>query len=518
MGSLYFSKDVRELDAAAIAEGTPGHELMRRAAAAALRELRARWPAARDLLVICGGGNNGGDGYVLARLAKIAGLALQVVAVVGRERLGGDAARAADECLDAGVPIMPHDARELASRLARCDVVVDALLGIGLADDVRAEIAAIIEVINACRRPVLAIDVPSGLCADTGRVRGAAVVAAATVTFIARKAGLWLASGPEHAGKVVLDPLGIDARVIDRSGVRPVLRLLEAEALATILLRRPRDAHKGIAGHVLIVGGGLGMPGAARLAGEAALRAGAGRVTVLAAAGSAAAIAGGCPELMVRAVDEDADVLSLAPLLAAADVVAIGPGLGMGGWARRIFSLIIDAVVSRRLPAVFDADALNLLAEANAAGPSQRWRMPVHSVLTPHPGEAARLLGMTSAAIQSDRLQALHALQSHHDSTMVLKGADTLISGRPAPWLCPFGNPAMAAPGMGDVLTGVIAALMGQGLEAPLAARTGVLLHALAGELAADAVDPSGRADRGVLAGEVSAMLPRVISRWARAQ
>jgi NAD(P)H-hydrate epimerase len=516
MGGLYLSKDVRELDAAAIAAGVSGHELMCRAAASALRELRARWPAARDLLVICGGGNNGGDGYVLARLAKLAGLAPRVLAVVGRERLQGDAARAAADCGDVGVPIITYEPRELASRLARCDVVVDALLGIGLVDDVRAEIAALIRVVNACRRPVLAIDVPSGLCADTGRVRGTAVVAAATVTFIARKAGLWMASGPEYAGEVVLDPLGIDTRVSDRSGAHPVLRLLEREALAASLVRRPRDAHKGIAGHVLIVGGGLGMPGAARLAGEAALRAGAGRVTVLAAPGSLAAIAGNCPELMVRGVDDD--VASLDPLLAAADVVAIGPGLGHGPWAHRVFSLIIDVVVARRLPCVIDADALTLLAETNDAQALRALRAPAHSVLTPHPGEAARLLGTTSAAIQADRLQALRELQSRHDAALVLKGAGTLVSGRPVPWLCPFGNPAMAAPGMGDVLTGVIAALLGQGLAAPLAARTGVLLHALAGDLAADAVDASGRVDRGVLAGEVSAMLPRVIGRWSRAR
>jgi NAD(P)H-hydrate epimerase len=180
--------------------------------------------------------------------------------------------------------------------------------------------------------------------------------------------------------------------------------------------------------------------------------------------------------------------------------------------------LIIDVVVARRLPCVIDADALTLLAETNDAQALRALRAPAHSVLTPHPGEAARLLGTTSAAIQADRLQALRELQSRHDAALVLKGAGTLVSGRPVPWLCPFGNPAMAAPGMGDVLTGVIAALLGQGLAAPLAARTGVLLHALAGDLAADAVDASGRVDRGVLAGEVSAMLPRVIGRWSRAR
>ena len=449
MDGLYLADDVRKLDAAAIAGGIAGRELMRRAAAAALRELRARWPVARDLLVLCGGGNNGGDGYLLAALARRAGLAPAVIATAPRERLAGDAARAAADCVAAGVPMLSPDPREFASRLARSDVIVDALLGIGLVADVRSELAVLIDAINASGRPVLAIDVPSGLCADTGRIRGAAVRATTTVTFIARKAGLWLAAGPAQAGDIVLDTLELDARLGERCGVRPVLRLLGPEVLGG-LPRRTRDAHKGLAGHVVIIGGGVGMPGAARLAGEAALRAGAGRVTVLCAAESAVAIAAGCPELMVRALDA-AGTLPVE-VVASASVLAIGPGLGQGVWGRRALTASLEEAAQRDLPVVLDADALNLLARdesPTAAEVSAVVDLPARCVLTPHPGEAARLLRVTTTAVQTDRLQAMHALQARYAALVVLKGAGTLIADRGAVWLCASGNPAMAAPGCG---------------------------------------------------------------------
>ena len=539
MDSLYLAEDVRALDAAAIAGGVSGYELMRRAAAASLRELRARWPVARDLLVICGGGNNGGDGYLLARLARLAGLAPRVLAVVDPARLTGDAAKAAADCRDAGVPILAHEPRELTLRIARADVVVDALLGIGLVDNVRAETAAIIDAVNAARRPVLALDIPSGLCADSGVVRGTAIEAVATVTFIARKAGLYLAAGPDHAGDVVLEPLGVDARIRERAGRRAVLRLLDRSQLAHALPPRRREVHKGELGHVLVVAGAAGMPGAARLAGQAALRAGAGRVTVLTAPESVTAIAAGCAELMVRSLPSapGAAAAVVSSLMAAADAVAIGPGLGLGDWGRNTFSLALDAACARGLPTVLDADALNLLADAalaasttsatsaamatsaTTAAAAATVPLPAQCVLTPHPGEAARLLGTTAAAVQADRLHALRGMRSRHAATIVLKGAGTLVSDHPLPWLCPYGNPAMAAPGMGDVLTGVVATLLAQGLDAPLAARSGVLLHALAGDLAAARVEGPrryGQIDRGLLASEMAALLPEVLAGGTR--
>lgn len=516
---LYRSAQVRAADASIIAAGITGYELMCRAAGAALRALRARWPLARDLLVICGGGNNGGDGYVLARLALAAGLAPRVMALTAVERLRGDAARAAAECRAAGVPVLGwsgsgHATAEIFAReQARCDVLIDALLGIGLADEVRGDAAAIIALINDARRrtrrPVVALDVPSGLCADTGRVRGLAVQADLTVTFILHKAGLLLDQGPVQTGEVVLEDLEADTRLVQETVGTPVLRVLPRSSLRERLGPRARAAHKGDAGHVLVIGGGEGMPGAARLAGEAALRAGAGRVTVLCDAASAMAIAAGRAELMVRAIDS---IKEIPAWVTAADVLAIGPGLGQSDWAKNIFAAAIAAAGAARRPVVIDADALNLLAIGQVD-------LPRDCVLTPHPGEAARLLGIEAATIQGDRLAALAALQQRYGATVVLKGAGSLItadsSGHP-PWMCTAGNPAMAAPGMGDVLTGVIAALLGQGLSAADAARVGVLWHALAGDAAAQSFASRGvdsvRLDRGVLAGEVGAWLPRVFA------
>jgi NAD(P)H-hydrate epimerase len=489
---LYRVEVVRALEESTIASGVEGYELMSRAAAAALQALRARWPVARDLLVLCGGGNNGGDGYVLAKLAREAGLTPRVLAAVPIDRLTGDAARAATQCMKGGTPVENLRAGRFdVERLAGADVIVDALLGIGLQSEVRADLAEIIRATNKLNRPVLALDVPSGLCADTGAVRGVAVHAAVTVTFIARKAGLWLGAGPDHAGEVVLADLGIDATTVS-----PTLNLLSPSNLTTRLPSRPRDARKGHFGHVLVFGGGEGMPGAARLAGEAALRAGAGRVTAWVAPESATAVAAGCPELMVRGLGTGA---ASADLLQSADILAIGPGLGRSEWSRVSFANALSAARARELPVVLDADALNLLAEQPGL------ELPTRTILTPHPGEAARLLGRSTSDVQRDRVRSLKEMQDRYTATIVLKGAGSLVSDH-IPFMCDRGTPAMAAPGMGDVLTGVIAALLGQGFSTVEAARLGVLWHALAGEAAARGVD------RGVLASEVSWHLPRVLT------
>lgn len=546
--SAYRSAQVRAADAALIAAGVEGYELMCRAALAALRELRARWPVARDLLVLCGGGNNAGDGYALARLAKGAGLSPRVVAVVAPSTLRGDAARAAHDCLAAGVPVLEANGmgegdaleRLLLSELTGCDVLIDALLGIGLVADVRGVIARTIAVINQYngqskaqykaqhhsnehvgvrhsgpRRPVVALDIPSGLCADTGVVRGTAVHADLTVTFILHKAGLFLGQGPTQAGEIVLARLDADPEFVGSAAGSPVLRLLENSLMARALPARRRTAHKGEGGHVLVIGGGRGMPGAARLAGEAALRAGAGRVTVLAEATSVGSIAAGCAELMVRAL---VDVKEISTWIETVDVLVLGPGLGVTEWAQDVYGAALEAAQVARRATVIDADALNLLAMSQATknSVSAQPTASIPCVLTPHPGEAARLLGVDTATVQMDRLSALANLQASYRATIVLKGAGSLVSpevAREPPWLCTAGNPAMAAPGMGDVLTGVIAALLAQGAPPASAARLGVLWHALAGDAAIADTSMFG-ADRGLLAGELSRQLPRTSAQF----
>jgi NAD(P)H-hydrate epimerase len=476
---LYSAAQVRALDAHAIAAGTPSFTLMKRAGEAALRYLRSRWPMAYRISIVCGSGNNGGDGYVLARFAQAAGLTVSVFATAPREALKGDARQAYDDFAASGGRVQPF----AAELVAECEVVVDAVLGTGLRNAPREDVVPVIQAINACGRPVFALDVPSGLDSDRGVPQGAAVRADCTVTFVGLKTGLFIGDGPEYAGTVYFDDLEVTAPATPAFTPR-LERILDTEILQA-LPRRARAAHKGDFGRVLIVGSGVGMPGATRLAGEACLRVGAGLVTVAVAPENVAAIASGRPELICLPLSEP-DVLSEA--IDRAGVVAIGPGLGRSAWAHRA----LDQVLSCDKPLVVDADALNLIAEAGGR-PRDNW------ILTPHPGEAARLINGQTDDIQRDRLAALSQIVERYGGTVVLKGAGTLI-GAPGriPCVCERGNPGMASAGMGDVLTGAIAGILAQCKEPWLAARVGVLVHAMAG----DAVARTG--ERGLLASDVA--------------
>jgi len=434
-----------------------GTALMQRAGEAAFFALRASWPRAARIDVVCGPGNNGGDGYVVARAAAANGLGVRVFALAPP---GTDSARAvAAEAVAAGVRILPWPPPDRGEG----EVVVDALLGTGVARAVEGEFRDAIEWINACGVPVLALDVPSGLDADTGARHGAAVRASLTVTFIARKPGLYTGAGPGCCGRVVHAGLSVPAGAA--SGIAPAAWRLVPPAPPV----RRGDAHKGDLGRLLVVGGDEGMPGAVRLAGEAACRAGVGLVTVATRAVHAAALAAARPELIVRAVEDSG---ALRPLAAASDVVLLGPGLGQGGWGQAMLREALD----HDRPLVLDADALNLLGREPAHRPD--W------VLTPHPGEAGRLLGRDAASVQADRPAAVAELARRYGGVCVLKGAGTLIraGNEPVPWLCTAGGPALAVAGSGDVLAGVIAGLRAQGMDATSAARLGVWLHANAGD------------------------------------
>ena len=479
---IYSADGVRELDRRAIdAFGIPGYTLMRRAGAASLSVMNQRYPGLRSLLVLCGGGNNAGDGYVLARLARAAGLAVRVVAFSDPRKLKGDAARAFEEYAASGGMPRPWD----PSLVAGVGMVVDALIGSGLKRDVSDEYRAAIEAINAAETPVTSLDIPSGLDGDTGIVRGIAVRANLTVTFVGLNSGLFLADGPAYCGRLVFADLELPHDVY--ADQQPVLHRQYRDELSERLPRRPLNSHMGQFGHVVCVGGAEGMPGAVRLTAEAALRGGAGLVTVATAPSHAASIVAARPELMTEGI-RDADALDR--LIARASVIACGPGLDVTDWSR----MLLQRVLASGKPVVLDADALNLMSEDPGA-----WaRAPETRIITPHPGEAARMLGQASEQVQSDRLAALAALSDQTGATVVLKGAGTLVghTGQ-VPSICPFGNPGMSAPGMGDVLTGLIAALLAQGLNAESAARTGVLVHALAGDSAAR------RGERGLLAGDL---------------
>lgn len=479
--ALYTTAQVRAFDAAAIAGGIPGIALMERAAGAALTELRQRWPQARALGIVCGPGNNGGDGFMLAALARAAGLRAQVIAVSGHA--GGDAALARERWIREGGTLLPVEAA-----LPAADVYVDGLFGSGLNRAPTGAAARLIEALNAQARPVLALDVPSGLDADTGAAFDPCVHATVTTSFIGWKRGLFTGQGPEQCGERVLATLDVAAAVY-ATPAGAVATLLAPRALPA----RARDGHKGRYGHVLAVGGDLGAGGAVRMCGEAAARVGAGLVSIATREANVGAILAARPELMPHGVHVPRN---LEPLLARANVLALGPGLGQDDWGRGLWSAALDA----GKPTVLDADGLNLLAREPRA-------LPVPVVLTPHPGEAARLLGVATAAVQADRYAAVRALAEKFRAVVVLKGAGSLVAdaqGQVA--VCPFGNPGMASGGMGDVLTGVIAGLLAQGLPAWDAACSGVTVHARAGDLAARA------GERGLLATDLFPYLRALVN------
>ena len=486
---LYRARELRALDRAVTALfGIPGMTLMERAARAALGHLRRHWPEARRIGVLCGHGNNGGDGFLLARLAREAQMNVALEMVGHPHRLRGDAREAARRCAAAGI-----NAVEGAIDLSRCDVVVDAMLGTGLGRKVEAPFAAAIERINRCRRPVLCIDLPSGLHADTGVALGAAVRATSTLTFIGLKRGLFTGRGPEIAGEVAFDRLQVPEAAY--ACAVPSARRMGLADFHDALGPRPRHAHKGDFGHVLVIGGDTGMPGAPRLAAEAAARSGAGRVTVATRAEHASAVVVSRPELMSHGVEEDR---ALAPLLERASVLALGPGLGTGSWGRAM----LEAALASGRPMVLDADALNLLAR------DERDLDLGRAVLTPHPGEAARLLGVSVVQVEADRFAAAERIRERSGAVVVLKGAGTLVEdGSDLVSLCDAGNPGMASAGMGDLLCGVIAALIAQGLSLSVAARAGVCAHAEAGDCAA-----REGGERGLLAGDLIAGLRRALN------
>ncbi|MBB3184729.1 NAD(P)H-hydrate epimerase [Halomonas fontilapidosi] len=477
---LYRAEQVRELDKRTIAAGIEGFALMQRAAAAAWQSLKARWPEVRSLSVLCGGGNNGGDGHVLAALAAAEGVAVQRILLKPIEELSGDARRAADMATAAGVEAVAWHA-ELAFD---GELLVDAMLGTGLGGEVRGEAREAIEAVNASGLPVMAIDIPSGLHADTGAILGTAVRACRTATFIGDKLGLHTGAAPEWAGEVDFRALGVEAE--DNADLEPAAHLLEAGMISAWLPPRARSAHKGDFGHALVLGGAPGFGGAALLAAEACARLGVGKISLATAPEHVTASLVRRPEVMVHGVRGAGD---LGELPQQADVVVVGPGLGQGSWGQGM----LQSALAGDGPLVVDADALNLLATRFSGQYRDDW------ILTPHPGEAARLLDLSASDVQADRPAAALALQRRYGGVVVLKGAGSLVAGPEGLAVCPFGNPGMASGGMGDTLSGILGALVAQGLPLETAARLGVLVHALAADMAARQAG-----ERGLLAGDLA--------------
>lgn len=486
---LYTADQVRRLDACAINEhGIPGYELMTKAGWALFDAAQERYPDSTSWVIVCGAGNNAGDGYVLAKLAKAAGKRVRLYALCSPDSLGGDALTAATDWLEADGEVLAWPPRQDDRNP---DLVFDALLGTGLDRRVEGNFADAIDWMNGCDCPGIAVDIPSGLHADTGQVMGTVFRASHTVSFIGMKQGLLTAFGPDFTGELIFDDLDVPADVydcIDKSGL-----IIRENILVKNLPERLHNSHKGDYGHVLVVGGNEGMSGAARLAGEAALRSGAGLVTLATHPGHSAVLNLARPELMVSGVSGAKHVQKL---FQRADVLAAGPGLGKNKWSEEVFSECLES----SLPMVIDADGLNLLAEDHQDLSSV--------ILTPHPTEAARLLGVSTGEIQSDRVSSALRLAEKYQAVVVLKGCGTIVSSPDEGYsICPLGNPGMATAGSGDVLTGIIAAFLAQGLDSYEAAVTGVVAHAAAGDLAAGMMG-----QHGLLAGDIVDALPGVLS------
>lgn len=498
---MYTAAQSRELDRRSIEDhGMAGIELMERAGSAVFNAARIEGKSAQRWLVLCGGGNNGGDGYIVARLAIQAGFIVQLIALKPPEQLSGDAALAASRWQEAGGELSDWPLKQSDY----FDVVIDALLGTGIDRAPAGPYAEAIDWVNqagngiSSSSKIIAVDIPSGLYADTGVASEHTIKAARTVTFIGNKRGLYTADGPDHAGEVLFDDLGTPNSI--QTDIQPQRadsgNILPEKDISKLLGKRRRNSHKGSFGWVVIVGGNRGMSGAVQLAGLAALRSGAGKVTLATRREHAALVNLACPELMVRGTEsEDA----MVQLLGQADVLVVGPGLDTTAWSQ----LALKVAIEMDKPMVLDADALNLLAanEVKAA-------VTAGAVLTPHPAETARLMDTNTARVQQNRFLAAQQLAERWQAVVVLKGCGSIIAKPNGQWaLCAAGNPGMATAGSGDVLSGVIGAMMAQGLDAWGAACAGTQAHARAGDLAARKVG-----ERGMIASDITRYLPNVLN------
>ena len=474
---IYTAPAIRKLEElAAPASGT----LMERAGAAAAEFARDLCgDTAKAILVVAGPGNNGGDAFEVAAHLKRWFFRVSVVFSGERGKLPKDAQAALGKWEAAGGTLLGEIPGE-----PRFDLAVDGLFGTGLKRALAGTHGTLVEKLNALGVPILALDVPSGIDADTGAIMGCAVRASHTLTFIAHKPGLLTLEGPDHCGELKLDTLGLDpVRLLEPEGM-----LLDADILGRAITPRPRNFHKGQAGSVGVLGGAAGMVGAAVIAGRAALKCGAGRVYVGLLTPRPPYVDDVQPELMLR---KPAALLEKELV----DVLVVGPGMGKADSARRLLAAALAAPVT----IILDADALNLIAASRALATSLAKRKAA-TILTPHPAEAARLLGVTTGKAQADRVAAARTIAKRYRCIAVLKGNGSVIAEPGGKfWINPSGNPGMASAGMGDALAGIVAALCAQGAEPLQALLAGTYVHGAA----ADALVAAGSGPRGITATEV---------------
>ena len=475
---IYDPSTVAEVDDRAIHEfSMPGIELMEKAAAYAFQCSQECFPNIDSIQIFCGSGNNAGDAYLFGCYAIDHGITTSVIYLSNPKTLKGDAYSAYQRYkAKEGKLIQWNENINI-----NCDLIIDGIFGIGINRPVKGIFLKAIELINQNSTPVLSLDIPSGLSGETGKIMGSSVRADLTITFVGKKIGLYINDGAKVNKKIKFSNLDIPEVCFEKA--RPILEEINASHISQILRQRKKDSHKGNFGHVLVVGGNHGMGGAVRITAEAALRTGAGLVSVITRSENAQTILKIRPEIMAHALESDHK--NLPHIIDSVDVIAIGPGLGQDQWAKGLY----DAVLESNKPLILDADALNILAQ----NPQQKedW------VLTPHPGEAARLLACSNSEIQSDRLKSLKKLCDAFGGVVLLKGQNTLIGRKEnTPYMISAGNPGMSTAGMGDLLTGIISALYAQFRDQDLQLLTSVsaLIHSTAGDRAAR----SG--ERGIIA------------------
>lgn len=462
-----------------------GIRLMKNAGRCAFEKARELWPETDHWIVLCGGGNNGGDGYIFAALAAQKRHRVTILYLADPQNLKNDAQSARQFAMQESVTAEPFSVATADVAGTSGAVVVDALLGTGAQGAAREPVSEAIRWINASELPVLALDIPSGLNGDTGIAAGDAVIATATVTFIGCKTGLLTGHGPRFAGQLYFSDLGVPAEVYQN--IEPLASAPAREALLARLPKRLADAHKGRFGHVMVIGGDHGYGGAALLASETAAVTGPGLVSLSTRPEHVTAALVRRPEIMAIGVVSGQ---ALEPYLKRPDVLVVGPGLGQSPWSEQM----LQQALATGLPLVLDADALNILSQGQQQLPDDS----VPRVLTPHPGEAARLLGCTVEDVQADRFAAIEALHREVGGVVVLKGAGTLIYDGERMLLAKVGNPGLARGGTGDVLSGLIGGLLVQGLDAMDAAALAVCTHGDAADLA---VTDTGM--RGLLAADL---------------
>ena len=467
---LYNCDQVRTLDRLAIdRDNISGLQLMQRAGMAVFKHILKHYRK-HAITVFCGSGNNGGDGYVIATLAKEKGIAVQLIHLKQPRQLKGDARRAYEIANEADVPMI-----NFSSKMVLADsVIVDALLGSGLKGPIKGTYCDAIELINKSDLKVVAVDLPSGLNADTGDIENICVKAQTTICFIGLKQGLFTNHGPDYCGKIVYQDLAVKSTVFDE--IKPVAIKLQLSLLLRQLKPRQSSSHKNNYGHVLVVGGDYGYAGASLLAAEAALRTGAGLVSVATRQEHISVIVSKRPEIMAHAIDSSE---SLQTLVKKASVLIIGPGLGQSLWSRKMLNCALKADI----PSILDADALNLIARDQI----QLNTMNHPYILTPHPKEAARLLNVETLIIQKDRFSAVKKISKKYDAQVLLKGTGSLVcvSNNSTIGVCISGNPGMATGGMGDVLSGIIGGLLAQGVSQNHCLALATCLHAEAADMAA---------------------------------